>query len=147
MLAGSTVLGGGVTVFGRWLLAKARGQEAEVVRVWARLEAEEKKRRALEEDVQRILAERIELLEQIAESTAVVQHATMQHRREVERFEAELAGARAAHADCDRNLAELREKVRRLTQKVGRVDREIKRARRESEPAMKAQRETDDGSE
>ncbi len=130
-VAGSTALGGAVTAFGRWALQRARGQESEAVRLWAKWEAEVKKREALEADLQAARLELVDVHRLIVESTATVHEATAQHRAEVSEL-------RREHAGCNEQLAKVRGELSALKQNVRRVDREQRRARRDSEPDVPA---------
>ena len=125
---GSTAAGGAVTYAGRLAVLKARGQDAEATRVWARLEAEEIKRAALEVDVEALRTERHELLAQLVdahraaaeaaientEALRTLQHENSQLRHEVHRLTAEVASLRDQVADSTESMRRrVRTEVRR----------------------------------
>lgn len=143
-VAGSTALGGAVTALGRWALQRARGQESEAVRLWAKWEAEVLKREALEADLQSARMELIEVHRLIVESTATVHEATAEHKVELAGLQRRLAASEAEHAGCDEALAKVRAELSAIRQNVRRVDKEQRRARRDSEPElMRAKRESE----
>lgn len=137
-VAGSTALGGAVTAFGRWALQRARGQESEAVRLWARWEAEVKKREALEADLQAARMELVDVHRLIVESTAAVHEATAQHRAEMSGLQRRLDASEAGHTGCTEALDKVRSELAALKQNVRRVDREQRKARRDSEPRLPA---------
>ena len=137
----SVVVGAGAV--GRWITQRGLERraamdldEGERKRVWARLQAEELKRDALQaefeaartnalEDRERANLARLELLEEIAAGAQVVRQATLEHR-------AEIAAARYAEERCQEALAEVRSRVELLEAK------EARRARRDSSQEIPA---------
>ena len=115
-VVGSTAAGGVVSYVGRWALLRTRQTESEATRVWARLEIEEKKRDALEEDVARA-RKAAEISQELVQAVrADLEREKATYRIITEELQAELLLARQHSDRCEKALAEATARITALEQ-------------------------------
>lgn len=108
---GSTAAGALATQGGRWAIQRLRHSEGEATRVWTRLEAEERKRAALETDVEALRTERHELLSQLVEVQREASRARHEYAAELHRSRVAISEALEAHQRCEAELARVTDRL------------------------------------